>query len=163
MSTRITTLFEDEANTNALYPRTKASAVSDDDGNVLGNMATYNMTDVASGVDQLHVGIDMELLWTNSSPTSAFAAQTVALDLSDYSLFLLIYKGYHTNDVYFSYLGTINMSARLSCMTDISRFRDITVTSGGIQFGTAKKYTTYGGASTDDNDHIVPYKIYGVR
>lgn len=31
-------------------------------------------------------GAKIDLLWTNPSPTTSFAAQTVSLDLSDYDL-----------------------------------------------------------------------------
>lgn len=35
MSSQVVTLYEDKAKTNALYPRTKLSAISDDDGKAL--------------------------------------------------------------------------------------------------------------------------------
>ena len=39
---KVTTLFEDSAKTTELYPRTKTIAVSDSEGNSLGNVAVYN-------------------------------------------------------------------------------------------------------------------------
>lgn len=44
---KITTLFSDEAKTDALYPRTKFNAVSDDNGNILGTIAVLNSIDIS--------------------------------------------------------------------------------------------------------------------
>ena len=55
MSNTIQTIYTDSANTNALYPRTKTTAVSDNDGNVLGNVAVYNATILSSGVNTVTV------------------------------------------------------------------------------------------------------------
>lgn len=38
MASKVTTLFEDSAKTNALYPRTKVSAVSDNNGKALSQI-----------------------------------------------------------------------------------------------------------------------------
>ena len=50
MASKITTLFEDSAKTNALYPRTKVSAVSDANGDglqsILDGMVSKNATQV---------------------------------------------------------------------------------------------------------------------
>jgi len=39
---QIVTLYEDAAQTKAIYPRTKITAVSDENGNTLGNVAMFN-------------------------------------------------------------------------------------------------------------------------
>ena len=46
-------------------------------------------------------GMQMDLLWTNPSPANSFSAQTVALDLNDYSLVLIEYRQLNTNANYF--------------------------------------------------------------
>ncbi len=50
MASKITTLFEDSAKENALYPRTKVSAVSDANGDglqsILDGMVSKNATQV---------------------------------------------------------------------------------------------------------------------
>lgn len=51
----IKTLYTDKALTEALYPRTKFNAVSDDNGNVLGNVASLQYTKVMSGVDDIEI------------------------------------------------------------------------------------------------------------
>lgn len=42
-------------------------------------------------------GVSMIGLWTNSSPTSAFSAQTIPLDLSDYDGILLYFLATNTD------------------------------------------------------------------
>ena len=52
---KVTTLFEDSSKTVELYPRTKTSAVSDADGNTLGDLAVYNAITIGSGIGTLSV------------------------------------------------------------------------------------------------------------
>lgn len=55
MAGKVTTLLDANDNTIQLYPRTKTSAVSDDDGNSLGNIAVYNGQTLASGVNDIKI------------------------------------------------------------------------------------------------------------
>jgi len=57
MANKVTTLVDASDNTTQLYPRTKASAVTDDNGNALGSVAVYNAQTVLSGVDTVIVAI----------------------------------------------------------------------------------------------------------
>ena len=161
MSSKITTLFEDEAKTNALYPRTKASAVSDDNGNTLGNIATYGFTPVASGADPVKVGIDMDLLWTNSSPTSNFAAQTVALDLTEYSMVVVVFKFTTTLSYYGMAIGVINgltyVGSIIQYDSDDQVRREFTPSGSGVTFTDGRNKTGV------NNTYCVPVYIYGVR
>ncbi len=50
MANKVTTLVDSTTN-DQLYPRTKASAVSDDDGNALGNVAVYNATTIIDNIE----------------------------------------------------------------------------------------------------------------
>ena len=153
MANKVTTLID--VNTqDELYPRTKASAVSDNDGNTLGNIAVWNALDVASGVNTVNVGLDMDLLWTNSAPTSSFSAQTIQLDLSGYALILITSE----NSVSFAEnnVGSKSQITYSSTSGQI-RHRDFTVVTTGITFDAG-----YGGSSTD-NTNCRPYKIYGIR
>lgn len=55
----VTTLFQDAEKTKAVYPRTKFSAITDQDGNPLGSVATLNMEDVSEvGEVNLIAGYD---------------------------------------------------------------------------------------------------------
>ena len=170
MSDTIQTIYTDSAKTDALYPRTKTTAVSDNDGNVLGNVAVYNATTLSSGVNTVKVGVDMELLWTNSSPTSSFSPQTVPLDLSDYKLVLVYFKRTSSTDKFGSSLCHVGMASNGSCPPQGADATTMTtrcysVNSNGIAFENGV-YSNHSGANTSsyvDNNGCIPYKIYGIR
>jgi len=149
---------------------TDANGQAVDSGKVLGDLAEYNATTLSSGVDAVKVGVDMDLLWTNSSPTSNFAGQTVALDLSDYKLVLVYFKRTNSSDKYGSSLCHVGMASNGMCppqgadaTTMATRY--YSVNSNGIAFENGV-YSNHGGANTSsyvDNNGCIPYKIYGIR
>lgn len=51
MASKVTTLYEDSAKTNALYPRTKVSAVSDNNGNALEALLNAKQNQLVSGTN----------------------------------------------------------------------------------------------------------------
>ena len=167
MANKITTLYEDSAKTTAIYPRTKASAVSDNDGNALGEVAVYHAQDLAGGVKGVDLHLDMDLLWTNAAPTSAFAAQTISLDLSNYTMILV--KGKYTaytnsSDNGFGF-GFILVGETGSFLvppnqgTTGMKYRITTVTTTGVTFGA-------GGSDDDSNPNnlrCIPIEIYGIK
>lgn len=108
-------------------------------------------------------GITMSLLWTNPSPASSFAAQTVSLDLSGYDAVVIFCRDFATSDsqsaigstwVLKGTTGSCIMASRASSSTGK---RMATVSNTGIDF----TYNGYNGNS--DNARNVPLYIYGVR
>lgn len=103
-----------------------------------------------------------ELLWTNASPTSAFAAQTVSLDLSGYD-FVLVYamwsKTYQQPvPPFFAFIGIVDaILIGLQSNNAASLERSFNVTSTGVAFGVGKL-----GGSTN-NEMLIPYRIYGIK
>lgn len=99
-----------------------------------------------------------KLLWTNPSPTSAFAAQTVSLDLSDYDAVeietLLSVGGMtttRTTDVgQMGEVGGLGSAGATYC-------RMATVATSGITFTEGK---TNG---TTNNANAIPLRIYGIK
>ena len=109
-------------------------------------------------------GMKMDLLWANPSPTSVFAAQTVALDLSDYDFFVV--SAFRTNDyattptfsgiipkgvlavIYGSEAGQANIYSR-----------KITFSDSGVEFSTG--YAT--GSTANSTADCIPDKIYGIK
>lgn len=163
MANKVTTLI-DVSTQDELYPRTKTSAVSDSDGNTLGDVAVWNALDVASGVNTVKVGLDMDLLWTNSAPTSSFSAQTVSVDLTDYKIAIIVSKVTKTGAFYTTNYIVVGSTNTIVFPMDYIYFRDATVSTTGVTFGGGKRSNTYGASTptSDDND-IIPYQIYGVR
>lgn len=122
---------------------------------------------LASGVNTVKVGLDMDLLWTNSAPTSSFSAQTVSVDLSKYSLVLLLMNGDDTTQKYYIFapLGeTTSYQYQSEASTGVwFHFRSITATTSGVTFGDAYDHAYNSWGRSTNNLRAIPYQIYGVR
>lgn len=116
-----------------------------------------------SVITGINSGIKMDLLWTNANPASAFASQTISLDLSKYNLVYIIfanntvsypyglfYKGYKT-----SYLSHYEAVSNMN----MNQFhaRNVEVQENGVIFG--NNFTDTGQYNTGN----IPIKIYGVK
>lgn len=165
MANKVTTLID--VNTqDELYPRTKTGAVSDNDGNSLGNVAVCNYTTLSSGEFPPRVGIEMDLVWTNPSPGNAFAAQTVSLNLSKYQAILIRTLWYASSDASvrtYSNLFLPNGKFNINVGKEVNTQRPLDISSTGVVFQDCSKYMTYGNSTgTVDNNTLVPYQIYGI-
>lgn len=123
-------------------------------------------------------GMEATLLWTNPSPTSTFAAQTVAVDLSDCKFVLIEYSqdyGFVTSTVMFP-VPTITPSAGYSAYNVYmnlhwvsSQFtifqRRFEITVAGIVFEDATEFTGYNTAqtATSNNNLGIPKRIWGIK
>lgn len=110
-----------------------------------------------------------ELLWTNASPTSSFAAQTIPLDLSDYDFVLVRYR----RDTSATLKGLVQIIkvaenyenvALLGLATADGKIgRRITnATTTGVVFASATLYSTYG-TGTESTTVLIPEDIYGIK
>lgn len=123
-------------------------------------------------------GMEATLLWTNSAPTSTFAAQTVALDLSDCQFVLIEYSqdyGFITSTVmlpvptitpspgYSAYNAYMNLHWVGSQFTIFQR--RCVITAAGIAFEDATEFTTYNtsGSTSTNNNLGVPKRIWGIK
>lgn len=98
-----------------------------------------------------------ELLWTNASPSSDFAAQTIALDLSGYDA-VIIQIDQERVRTYICFVGyQYDFGVVPTGYTPSTFGRLATVSSSGIEFG-AGYYNT--GANNGVNK---PTKIYGIK
>lgn len=114
------------------------------------------------------------LLWTNASPTTAFAPQTVPLNLSDYDAVEIWAKTriVDSNEVatLVSKAGTqgtyiiVPNIAEDTVANKYNTVRKVTVSGTGVKFGEGGYYRW---STTDSNlnlnDYCIPTKIYGVR
>lgn len=111
-------------------------------------------------------GMKMDLLWTNPSPTSAFSAQTVSLDLSGYSyvyiecLMASSYTSQYINAHLFRVGG--GLSYRMIGGGSTIMFRDATPTTSGVEFSVGYIVNTYT-SNVTDNTRIIPLHIYGIK
>ena len=108
------------------------------------------------------VDLSPVLLWTNPSPTTEFAGQTVSLDLTEYAGVIV---------EFITSAGTNVLGSRLYCkktdnygnlgagfVSDNGCARNVlSVNNTGIEFGNALI------ATSQTNNLVVPIKIYGVK
>lgn len=110
--------------------------------------------------------IKLDLLWTNASPTSAFAAQAININLENYHVVIIevIEDGNTAPDtsLFFFILKTANKIV-LTDTTDNARWRVInSISDNSISFNVAITSTASSGVVTNNNI-LIPYKIYGVK
>ena len=107
------------------------------------------------------------LLWTNPNPTSAFAAQTISLDLSKYDAVEVVFKRYNTVKIYSTQrLFEKGANYTLGTTTDETfRYRLCSFNNSGVTFGTPLYMPSYGTwkPTTASNACDIPYKIYGIK
>lgn len=111
------------------------------------------------GTDNLFPTSKMDLLWTNASPSSNFAAQTVSLDLNTYKYVRIRYEVTSAWQVLFDFfVDNVKYVAHFVTENNSnSRVRDIVVSSTGITFGNG-----IANGSTN-NAEMKPIKIYGIK
>lgn len=107
------------------------------------------------------IGINIDLLWTNASPTSEFAKQTISLNLSNYKMVYIVIRRSTTNNnlhnslvvkkgesgFIFAYLGGYGLL-----------YREIeSVSNSGVNFGVGVMQ------GSTDNQYGIPIYIYGIK
>lgn len=125
----------------------------------------------------LKLGFEVKKLWTNASPTSAFAAQTVTLSggskydavlieylpsTADYSdtngtLIPLIVPLKHKN-----YLNYIANTEKKETIAEL-RSRAVTFTGGTAVFATAYGFSISSTSRSERTDYAIPVSIFGLN
>lgn len=106
-------------------------------------------------------GMKIDLLWTNPSPTSAFSAQTLSIDMNNYNMIFVIATSRTDLDVRFSSSFKVGSYTARLCSTFTgtnvytTRNVNLTPTSLGFEGG-------YNG-STANNSYCIPMYIYGIK
>ena len=111
--------------------------------------------------------IRKKLLWTNASPSSDFATQTISIDLSNYKQIEVIMRVRSNNLTTTSNIIDVNAGEKGEniCMFSgkvANRIYIITSDKQGIFFDYACVANTYG-SDGPDNAWCIPYKIYGIK
>ena len=101
-------------------------------------------------------------LWTNSAPSSDYAAQTEAMDLSAYTWIAIIAKTQTTGTVETTHLVRVGSSVIMSVPnlagTQYFYKRQADVTTSGITFGTGYRNNT----GTSGANYCIPVAVYGI-
>lgn len=132
--------------------------------------ATPGTADYAARADHVHampsasdVGAMSKwtLLWTNASPSSSFAAQTVQLNLSGYDMVGVF--GYNdVNDGGVMAFAPVGESAALFFMYNYRQRRYFAVSSAGVQFKDGYSGSLNNSLSVS-NTAAIPYYIFGIK
>ena len=141
-------------------PTTKIWLDTDEPG-----MSAVSSVNGATGtvvLDSDDVGaVGLDLLWTNASPGSNFAEQTISLDLSDYTAVLVI--GNFSTFVQWKFSPCILFVGDTSIFTFIDAAgygytRQMDATINGVKF-----YNEVNNNNQTRNDIAIPYCIYGIK
>lgn len=132
-----------------------------------GTSGQYSRADhvhAMPSADQVGAMSAWELLWTNASPSSAFAAQTIALDLSGYDFVMVVFQHWTSSDVNNSAFCRIGAYGRLESHDYSLAYRDYHPETTGVYFNTGILVASYGNSSIQQNTSaIIPLQIYGIK
>lgn len=107
-------------------------------------------------------GYSLDLVWTNPSPTSDFAGQTVSIDLSQYGGYMIVvFKATTTASLYVNDICLLpGMDWEISHLVENSiKNRTVSYNDNGVTFSDCKSRTTVTGG-TLQNSGLIPYEIY---
>ncbi len=146
----------------------KIIQLKDSEGNNLYPVMTCNIDELASGT-----GIEKRiLLWTNASPTSEFAAQTISLTLSSYDAVEIVCRYSTTNDARTIYRCDVGSSASMYWFyytgtdgkyTGVRSRTEVSVSTTGVTFDTCSGKAGNSSTNTTNNGYLIPIKIYGIK
>jgi hypothetical protein len=105
------------------------------------------------------------LLWTNPSPANNFAAQTITLDLTEYSYVLVqAYLATTVQNTSNSLFVRKGSAGQLIACTLTNKYRVISsVGDGGVAFLGGFNVTSYGSTAASDDSLLIPYRIFGIK
>lgn len=114
------------------------------------------------------------LLWTNASPTSSFAGQSVALDsdgsaYDTYDAYLVIALEFnssdrHTSEIIFKdVIGAIHCWASTNNNRNGQRTVNVYKTTFYASYGTMMQFQACEYNGSINNSYCIPYKIYGLK
>lgn len=110
--------------------------------------------------------LKVDLLWTNSSPTSAFEGQELSNIASGYRAIVVVFNNESTDTTKSSKLvvGNDTVAQTITSSSGIAYRRNINFASNGnVSFGTGTKWTSYNTSGTNDISVLIPFKIYGLK
>ena len=117
------------------------------------------------------------LLWTNASPTSEFAAQTLDSndgipDLSGYDAVEIICRYSRTDDARMRYICDVGGSSSIYWFyytatdgkyTGVRSRNIVSVSTTSVTFNTCMGKPVNSSTSTTNNGYIIPVEIYGIK
>lgn len=111
----------------------------------------------------------IKLLWTNASPSSSFAAQSVNVNLSGCTFALVVYRNSTSSSAYTSDIVRVGNAKRVYIFASPAtagtylwlNTRNVTLTTTKATFEAGTEKRAIDTAYNDDNTLCIPYQIYG--
>lgn len=104
----------------------------------------------------------LQALWVNESSASAFAPQTISLDLTGFVYVVIVFRQLTTNTIHEASIATPNgydfLAHSVLTTGTILYKRTFTARTNGVQFYVGRKES-----NTEDNTVMIPRYIYGIR
>lgn len=145
------------------------SELTNDSGFITYNQAPVQSVNGQTGAVTLAYEKPWTLLWTNSSPTTDFAPQTISLNLTDYNEIKIV-MGYRTNNLVYSTIivsekGLKTGTFDCNYLSDTNFFlirRLFESSDSGIVFEDAlrRQFAPTVGSSSVQNSYSIPLRIY---
>ena len=104
------------------------------------------------------------ILWTNPSPSDTFVEQTVDnVDCSKYEFFLVEYRCTKSSTARVTEVVRKTFRIRTTLLVNnVLKTRDVEVKNNSVYFTYGQTYSTLG-SGTQDNDALVPIRVYGLK
>lgn len=115
--------------------------------------------------DKIGAEVAFDELWTNGTEAN-FASQLVNIDLRQYDFVLIMFSyGTELNGVSSVLCKPNGTTYRLINGGSRKDYRDATVTTSGVEFGSGIKVGAYGDTNGNSNNNslIIPRAIYGIK
>lgn len=159
-----TVIYDGETTSDPLYPELFMKTISTSGTDIVKQIIDADGNNIFPNVQG---GVKMDLLWTNPNPTSNYGTTAEYLDLSDYDIFIPVFRGAtaSTWEQYYSVVANIKQiryraQARVA---KIMRTRDFIIFDDRIEYGTGKNWPDNSESSTDDASVLVPQTLYGIK
>ena len=105
-----------------------------------------------------------DLIWTNSAPTSNFAAQSLSLDTTDAVLVGICCKITASGtDEFWSFVYKDGVEVLLMAPQTAFRDRTVQITNSSITFGSGRYLSSYNSGAQVDNAQLVPVRIITLK
>ena len=133
-------------------------------GQVLMKSSATDYADEWADISEAGAMSKWELLWTNASPASAFAAQTVNLDLSDYDAVKVEFYAPDFSANCWEF-GTVGAVRRTQAFMSVNgrHIRNFLATSTGVVFSKGEASSGQTTGVGDNNGTMIPQRIFGIK
>lgn len=110
-------------------------------------------------------GFSADLLWTNASPASVFADQTLTISgLSDYSFIMIQMRGQNNRNAYYIQWFTVDDTSYqlMQGTADHSGSGNVLLYTRRFTISTANDQIIFSGGAANSNAMLIPVKIFGI-